>query len=61
MLSTLVLLTLLWNVGQIAALYGAKDDVVSITSANFKSQVDDYPGLVVAEFFAPWCGHCQRY
>jgi len=33
-------------------------DVVTLSSDNFKSSVQD--GLWLVEFFAPWCGHCQQ-
>mmetsp|Transcript_462 Transcript_462/g.1115 ORF Transcript_462/g.1115 Transcript_462/m.1115 type:complete len:655 (+) Transcript_462:353-2317(+) len=34
-------------------------DVVELTSANFQSTLNENE-FVVVEFYAPWCGYCQR-
>lgn len=36
----------------------ADSAVVSLTKDTFDSFVKEH-GLVLAEFFAPWCGHCK--
>ncbi|ODV58970.1 protein disulfide isomerase [Ascoidea rubescens DSM 1968] len=36
----------------------ADSAVVKLTSKNFESFIESHP-LVLAEFFAPWCGHCK--
>ncbi|KAG2391115.1 hypothetical protein LR48_Vigan07g050100 [Vigna angularis] len=41
------------------ALYGASSPVLQLTPSNFKSKVLNSNGVVLVEFFAPWCGHCQ--
>ncbi|XP_031473210.1 protein disulfide isomerase-like 2-3 [Nymphaea colorata] len=43
----------------VAALYGPSSDVVLLSPSNFKSKVLNSNGVVLVEFFAPWCGHCQ--
>ncbi|KAF3775113.1 disulfide-isomerase like 2-2 protein [Nymphaea thermarum] len=43
----------------VAALYGPSSDVVLLSPSNFKSKVFYSNGVVLVEFFAPWCGHCQ--
>jgi len=37
---------------------GAPSDVTVLTTANFEELTKD--GAWLIEFYAPWCGHCQR-
>ncbi|KAG0448199.1 hypothetical protein HPP92_027943, partial [Vanilla planifolia] len=41
------------------ALYSASSPVIQLNPSNFKSKVLNSNGVVLVEFFAPWCGHCQ--
>ncbi|KAK9240797.1 thioredoxin-like domain-containing protein [Lipomyces kononenkoae] len=41
-----------------AASVAVASDVVSLTKTDFESFVSEH-SLTLAEFFAPWCGHCK--
>ncbi|XP_036195059.1 protein disulfide-isomerase A6-like [Myotis myotis] len=41
-------------------LYASSDDVIELTPSNFNQEVIQSNSLWFVEFFAPWCGHCQR-
>jgi thioredoxin 2 len=32
---------------------------VNVTAASFDQQVADWPGFLLAEFWAKWCGYCR--
>ena len=45
----------------VLAMYeSASSRVVNLNAANFKSTVLDSDEMWFVEFYAPWCGHCQR-
>jgi len=41
-------------------LYSSSDDVIELTPSNFNREVIQSASLWLVEFYAPWCGHCQR-
>lgn len=48
------LVALLWGTH---AMYTASSPVIQLTSKEFDKV---YKGVWLVEFYAPWCGHCQR-
>ncbi|KAI1895127.1 hypothetical protein AGOR_G00103100 [Albula goreensis] len=40
--------------------YSSSDDVVELNPSNFNREVMQSDSLWLIEFYAPWCGHCQR-
>ncbi|XP_023690500.1 protein disulfide-isomerase A6 [Paramormyrops kingsleyae] len=44
----------------VQGLYSPSDDVVELNASNFNHEVMQSDSLWLIEFYAPWCGHCQR-
>jgi protein disulfide-isomerase A6 len=42
------------------AFYDGDSKVVKLTADNFRSKVINSNELWLVEFYAPWCGHCQK-
>ncbi|XP_051152180.1 protein disulfide isomerase-like 2-3 [Andrographis paniculata] len=59
LIAALIIVELNGSVPVVDALYGASSPVVQLNPNNFKSKVLNSNGVVLVEFFAPWCGHCQ--
>ncbi|KAG0741012.1 hypothetical protein G6F62_006851 [Rhizopus arrhizus] len=57
---TTALITICAQIGLSHAFYGPKDDVQLLNPQTFDAAVLESNHLVAVEFYAPWCGHCQR-
>uniref|UniRef100_A0A0R3S041 protein disulfide-isomerase n=1 Tax=Elaeophora elaphi TaxID=1147741 RepID=A0A0R3S041_9BILA len=47
-------------IGLSHALYEGNSDVIQLTESNFNNRVLKSDEIWIVEFFAPWCGHCQK-
>lgn len=44
----------------VVSLYGSNSAVVKLTASNFNKEVVNSADIWIVEFYAPWCGHCQK-
>ena len=55
-----ILLLLLTMSGVINAMYDSSSSaVISADEKSFNAEVLKHKGVVMVEFYAPWCGHCK--
>lgn len=55
----LILALALALLGSVQALYDAKSPVKHVGEKDFAKEVLQHDGIVMVEFYAPWCGHCK--
>ncbi|KAI8075220.1 thioredoxin-like protein [Gongronella butleri] len=55
---TILLSAILASFASISSVLADDSNVISLTSKDFKENVDG-KDLMLVEFFAPWCGHCK--
>jgi protein disulfide-isomerase A6 len=53
-------LQLVVTLSSVQAMYSKSSGVVELTDNNFDHRVKDSDGIWIVEFYAPWCGHCQK-
>lgn len=54
------LILILLSIWSVTALYSGNSEVKVLTQNNFNKEVVNSVELWIVEFYAPWCGHCQR-